>query len=235
MRTGPLANALFRANPAMRGSTTPASSTTSATPALASGPAATARSLAHLPPSQPSLISRDRHPVCLRDSLPPARPRLTYVVPPKATPTPPPAIDNPFSDWVDYRAPVRNPAADDDDNEEDLLDDLDEFALGPPPPPAFPCRLSPRYSGCSTDSEGGGIDDEHYLMTHDTGLGSRRAKAIEQAQRQFRCYELDCLLDHDNVSPPMLQREQAQLFLSQELVPLACQKCGRIELVAITY
>ncbi|OQR99948.1 hypothetical protein ACHHYP_03887 [Achlya hypogyna] len=223
MRTGPLANALIRAQPAMRGSATPSSTSTATT--AASTPTGWAR--LPPPPPPPQLLA---HPTGLREpSWAPVLPRRACSAKPSpspALPMPPVAptssIENPFGEWSEYRSAPRepNPASDDGG-----LSDDDEFDLGPPP------TSLPRLSGCSTDSDGC-FDDDHF---HHPSLGSRRAKAIEQAQIQFRCFELDCLLDEDHVAPPVLTREHATLFVHQEMVPLVCMKCGRVESVAITY
>ncbi|KAF0718443.1 hypothetical protein AaE_010649 [Aphanomyces astaci] len=159
----------------------------------------------------------------------------------KATDASSKPIDNPFESWYRANKPRRlapRRAASSISCSTTQLGDV------PPPPPSsmlsfssssFPC-MSVGGGDC-TDNE----DDYNEPRPMEVLAGpsnARRHKAVDDAQRHFRCMDMACMMDVDDdfePPPPVLVRAQAQLLLHCEHVDLTCAKCGSVERVAISY
>ncbi|KAF0719504.1 Aste57867_1004 [Aphanomyces stellatus] len=186
-----------------------------------------------LPPPMASLasvraVSPAAHPFHTESSVPSSSTLMS------AASAATPAIDNPFESWFQHTKAAATPPV---PKKPRRTFDSSDLSLLPPPP--F-LSASPSMSlGDCTDNEMEVDDDEDH--DDDDNILSperlRRHKAIVDAQLHFRCMELDCLLDCDIglPPPPVLARAQAQMLLHHEAVAVACQKCGAVESITISY
>ncbi|ETV97330.1 hypothetical protein H310_09670 [Aphanomyces invadans] len=160
-----------------------------------------------------------------------------------SSPSGKPPVDNPFDAWFRTNKPTRNPRAAPRRSVSAVTSSaFPAFGDFPPPPPsAFTssCPSMTSIGGDSTDNEDD--MDEHSpsaQLNTSPSYDLKRQKAVEDAQRHFRCMDVACMLDMDDADvmpPPVLVRAQAQMLLHHEEVALTCRRCGAIEHLAISY